>query len=363
MTDRLPDPRHSQDAGTAAAALPDGGGAPHGGDLAAAAARWGTAAAGWTDLSTGINPWPWPWPVPVEQAAPPAELWTRLPASADLARLTAAAASAYGARGPAVVAAVPGTEAAIRLLPRLVPPGRVGVVGPTYGGHAPAWRLAGHAVEPLDALPPTGSGTLPETVIVTHPNNPDGRLQDPDALLALADAQAARGGRLVVDEAFADVVPEHSVAGSAGRAGMIVLRSFGKFYGLAGLRLGFVLADAQMVEAVRTALGPWPVSGPALAIGAAALEDEDWRRRTRTRLAEVAGRLDALLARRGLRAAGGTDLFRLVETPDAPAIAAALGHAGIYVRDFAERPAWLRFGLPPSTEAEARLEAALGLRS
>ena len=102
MTDRLPDPRHSQDAGTAAAALPDGGGAPHGGDLAAAAARWGTAAAGWTDLSTGINPWPWPWPVPVEQAAPPAELWTRLPASADLARLTAAAASAYGARGPAV---------------------------------------------------------------------------------------------------------------------------------------------------------------------------------------------------------------------------------------------------------------------
>lgn len=359
MTDRLRDTRSSPTAWTAAAALPDGGGAPHGGDLAAAAARWGAAAGGWIDLSTGINPWPWPWPVPIERVAPPTEIWTRLPAPSDLARLTAAAASAYGAPDPSVVAAVPGTEVAIRLLPRLVPPGRVGIVGPTYGGHAPAWRLAGHVVELLDALPSHGSGGLPETVVVTHPNNPDGRLQDPGALLALAQAQAARGGRLVVDEAFADVVPGGSVAASAGQPGLIVLRSFGKFYGLAGLRLGFVLAEAPVVEAVRSALGAWPVSGPALAIGAAALEDEDWRRGTRTRLAEATARLDALLARRGLGSVGGTDLFRLVEAPDAPAIAAALGRAGIYVRDFAERPTWLRFGLPPSTEAEARLEAAL----
>lgn len=336
-------------------ALPDSTGGAHGGDLTTASARWGSPAQGWVDLSTGINPWPWP----VETASLESAAWSRLPSPSDLARLADAAAIAYGAPGGEVVAAAPGTEIAIRLLPRLVPPGRVGIVGPTYGGHAPAWQAADHQVTGLESLPDPTDDRLPDTVVVTNPNNPDGRRAEPAALLDLADALASRGGRLVVDEAFADVAPALSVAGSVARPGLIVLRSFGKFYGLAGLRLGFVLAAPETATVVKNALGAWPVSGPALAIGTEALCDTEWRTATRRRLAEASSRLDSILGRAGLTIVGGTDLFRLVETPNAATVAERLGRSGIHVRDFAAYPTWLRIGLPASRAAEERLVAAL----
>ncbi|NNG04622.1 MAG: threonine-phosphate decarboxylase, partial [Inquilinus sp.] len=281
----------------------------HGGDLAWAERRFGRPAAGWVDLSTGINPWPYPLPTL------PAEAWARLPDAAALGALEAAAAGCYGAPSPEHIAAAPGTQALIRLLPRLRPPGRVAVVGPTYAEHAAGWRDAGHrvvdAADPLDAeaaaADPVAAATGTDIVVVTNPNNPDGRTHAPEALLAAAEALAARGRLLLVDEAFADVAPEVSLAPHCGRPGLVVLRSFGKFFGLAGLRLGFALAEPALAATIRAALGPWPVAGPAIAVARTALADRAWIAGTRARLAEAAAELRATLAAAGLAIVGGTD--------------------------------------------------------
>ncbi|WP_445599775.1 threonine-phosphate decarboxylase CobD [Azospirillum sp. A39] len=322
----------------------------HGGDLDAARAAFPGAPEPWLDLSTGINPWPYPLP-PL-----PADAWTRLPGRAAEEGLRAAAAAAYGAPSPAHVAAAPGSQALIQLLPRLRPRGDVAVLGPTYAEHARGWAAAGHTVRTVATADAAADA---DVLVVVNPNNPDGRVVPSAVLLDLAGRMAARGGWLVVDEAFADVAPDASVAAAADRPGLVVLRSFGKFYGLAGLRLGFALAPPPLAAAVRDAAGPWAVAGPALAVGTAALADRAWGERTRRRLAAAAAALDRRLAAAGLTVEGGTPLFRLVRDARAPALFAALGAAGILVRRFAERPDRLRIGLPADDAAAARLEAAL----
>ncbi|WP_142848288.1 threonine-phosphate decarboxylase CobD [Telmatospirillum sp. J64-1] len=321
----------------------------HGGDLAGAEARFGRPDQGWLDLSTGINPHSYPLP------ALTAESWTRLPdAGADL-RLREAAAACYGAPGPDHVAAAAGTQALIQWLPRLLPPGMVAVSGPTYGEHAKAWESWGHEVVEAD---PEEAETLARVIVVVNPNNPDGRSHDPEALAALAERMAARGGLLVVDEAFCDVTPELSAAGRL-RTGMVVLRSFGKFYGLAGLRLGFALAEPDLAACLRKWLGPWSVPGPAVAVGCRALADRDWAEAMRTRLAEEARMLDEVLRQAGLAIIGGTSLFRLAGAPRAWALYEHLARSGILVRPFSHSPRWLRFGLPPDDAARRRLAQAL----
>lgn len=316
----------------------------HGGDLAAAESRWGKPAQGWLDLSTGINPWPYP------VGHVPAEAWHRLPGAAAEARLRQAAAACYGCR-PDQVLAGPGSSALIGALARSVSPRRVAVVSPTYGEHAAAWAAAGHAVSAV-GVPADGLGA--DVLVLVNPNNPDGRTHDADAVLALADQFPL----VVVDEAFGETTPALSVAGRL-RSGLVVLRSFGKFWGLAGLRLGFCLAQPDILAALAAQLGPWPVSGPALVVGAAALADRDWAEASRAHLGNAAMRLDAVLAKAGLHAVGGTSLFRLVAHPDAAAVYDRLGRAGILVRAFAHRPDWLRFGLPGGEAQLRRLAEAL----
>ncbi|WP_035690725.1 threonine-phosphate decarboxylase CobD [Azospirillum halopraeferens] len=324
-----------------------GGTVLHGGDLDAARAAFPGAPEPWIDLSTGINPWPYPLP------DLPAEAWTRLPGAAAEERLRRTAARRYGAAGPDRVAAAPGSQALIQVLPRLRPPGRVAVAGPTYAEHARGWAAAGHAVATVAAVADAGDA---DVVVVVNPNNPDGRIVPPDEILAVAERQAARGGWLVVDEAFADVAPAASVAAAAGeRQGLVALRSFGKFYGLAGVRLGFALAEPVLAAAVRAAVGPWAVAGPALAIGTAALEDDAWAQATRRRLADASAALDRRLTGGGLVVDGGTDLFRLIRDARAPALYRALGRAGILVRRFPDRPDLLRLGLPADEDAAVRL--------
>jgi len=327
----------------------------HGGDLTAAEVRFGRPAEGWLDLSTGINPWPYPLP---ELAA---TAWTRLPDQAKLADLTAIAAHSYGAGAAAGVAAAPGSQALIQLVARLMPIGRVQIVGYTYREHARCWRAAGHevieSVDP-DGTEPAGDPTV-KYVVITNPNNPTGVRTVPAGLLALAGTLAGRGGMLVVDEAFADVDPAISVAAAAGQAGLCVLRSFGKFFGLAGLRLGFALTTRDLAHDITATLGPWAVSGPALAIAGQALADRDWITASRSRLDQQATRLDAILKRAGLRVIGGTSLFRLAAHPRAETFDAGCGRHGILVRHFPDRPAWLRFGLPADDAALLRLETGL----
>ena len=284
------------------------------------------------------------------------EAWTRLPGKAEEGTLRAAAARYYRASGPDRVVAAPGTQILIGLLGYLRPQSRVAVLSPTYGEHAAAWKRAGHIVRQVTRLEALEDADI---AVVTNPNNPDGRIVQRSDLLRLAGTLAQRGGWLVVDEAFADVAdPATSVVPDVDGGEIIVLRSFGKFFGLAGLRLGFAIANPILARRISGALGPWAVAGPALATGAQALADTDWIAETRRRLAAASARMDHLLAGAGLSVVGGTDLFRLVESENAPQWFNQLGRAGIYVRRFADQPRWLRFGLPGSEEAWTRLAAA-----
>lgn len=320
----------------------------HGGALASATAHYGLPAEGWLDLSTGINPEPWPAP-PL-----PADAFTRLPDPADLANLMTVARRAYGAPADVRIIPVPGTDLALRLLPTLVSRARVAILSPTYSGHAEAWGGAGHSVRPVFDLPEAAGS---DVVVLANPNNPDGRVATRDALLGALAALSA-DGLLVVDEAFAEVAPGVSIVPALGDPRLVVLRSFGKFYGLAGLRLGFVLGSGATVARLGALMGDWPVSGPALAIGRAALSDDGWRATTRLRLGERRGRLDAVLASHGLSVTGGTDLFRLVAVADAGDLHERLARCGVWTRVFPGWPGVIRFGVPRDADLP-RLDAAL----
>jgi len=326
----------------------------HGGGLAAARRLFVDAPEPFIDLSTGINPYSYPLP------HLPSDLFARLPDPEAAAALAAIAAQSYGAASPAHVVPAPGTQILLPLVAALVDPARAAVVGPTYREHARAAALAGHQVSGVSNLNAAHEARL---VIVTNPNNPDGRLFDKNELLAVAKRLESRGGLLVVDEAFMDVAPaKASLAGEVGRGAIVVLRSFGKFFGLGGVRLGFALAAPHLARRLSAKLGPWAVSGPALAIGTAALADRAYIEDTRQHLIAAAGRLKAILLKAGLEIVGGTTLFLLVRTPAASDLFQHLGRAGILVRCFPEHPFWLRFGLPGTQEAWARLQTALATR-
>ena len=322
----------------------------HGGALEVARRLAPGAPEPWIDLSTGINPHAYPLP----HLQP--EAWSRLPENGALAWLETAAAQRYGV-DPACAVAGPGSQALIQALSRILPHGAVGASGPTYSGFASAFAAAGALVieverlEELDGL---------DVAIVVNPNNPDGHITSRLALLDLHARLARRGGVLIIDEAFADFDAEsESVAPSLPGSGVVVLRSFGKAYGLAGLRLGFALTSPDIVASLRAALGPWPVSGPAIAIGARALADSDWFEATRTRLHKEAARLDALLHGAGWRIIGGTRLYRLAAHADARTTFEQLLGEGILTRPFAKAADRLRFGIPGDENAWERLAAVL----
>ena len=323
----------------------------HGGGVHAARRAFPDAPEPWIDLSTGINPHAWP------IGGVSRESWTRLPEAEDIAALEAVAARAYGAGDPVSLVAAPGAQSLIQLLPRLHAARDVAVLGPTYAEHAHRWRRGGAQVREIASLDDIGDA---DVVVIVNPNNPDGRLFDADALAPLARSLTDRGALLVLDESFMDVAPDDaSFVLRIGTQSVVVMRSFGKFYGLAGLRLGFALAPPALAARLRDALGPWAVSGAAVEIGLRALADRAWRDTMRVRLADHAARLDRLLSSAGLTIVGGTSLFRLAETSHASTLAKALAARGILVRTFADAPTRLRFGLPGGDEQWARLARAL----
>jgi cobalamin biosynthetic protein CobC len=314
----------------------------HGGDLGDVRRRHPAAPQPWIDLSTGINPLPYP------VADLPANVWSRLPSHEAERALIAAAAARYRCT-PGQLVAAPGTQALIQILPRLVARSRVAIVGATYAEHELNWRRHGHDV----AIVPNLDAANADVVVAVNPDNPTGRLLPTQAL------RGAATRLLIVDEAFIDLLPnDASLAGELPDTA-IVLRSFGKTYGLAGLRLGFAIAPAALAQRLREELGPWAVSGPALAIGAAALADDAWLRAAATRLVIDTRKLDALLASAGFAILGGTPLFRLASHPTAHEKVEDLARQGIHVRAFGHQPTWLRFGLPLGDEEFSRLSAAL----
>lgn len=331
----------------------------HGGNLAGASTRFPNAPKPWIDLSTGINPHAYPHSDVASTA------FCRLPEPSALQSLKREAAAVYGAASANNVAAAPGTQILLPLLVEaafggsIMSGAKAAILSPTYAEHARMARLAGFDLTETVQFEELFGADI---ALVVNPNNPDGRLIERAELLRLAEHMAAKGGLLVVDEAFMDVVPAgQSVAGDIGPS-LAVLRSFGKFYGLAGLRLGFALAPAADVRRIEARLGPWAISGPALKIAGQALADRDWQTDMRKTLQADARRLDDLLTGAGLDIVGGTSLFRLVRHPHAAALFEQLGEAGILVRPFAERPQDLRFGLPAG-EGWERLQNLLASKS
>jgi cobalamin biosynthetic protein CobC len=331
--------------------------AHHGGRLGVARSLYPNVPQPWIDLSTGINPRSYPAPRASQRSR------NRLPEPTELARLEALAAEAFGVTDPACVVATAGTECALRLLPQLVNLKAAVIVGPTYGSHADAWTRARALTQTIRVEEVSAHAERAVCMTIVNPNNPDGRIVERSRLLALHDSLTQHGGMLIVDEAFADVAPEVSVAAAAGAASgskLIVLRSFGKFFGLAGLRLGFIVAAPPLAATIRGLIGDWPVSSDALAAGLAAYANVRWMDRERGLLQKSARRLDDLLTRSGFEVAGGTSLFRLVRANDARERFTGLLAAGILVRPFDFAPDLLRFGLPRGREQWRRLSAALG---
>jgi cobalamin biosynthetic protein CobC len=316
----------------------------HGGDLDRAVRKFGGDLEAWIDLSTGINRCPYPLPRLAERH------WTGLPTEAAIRSLADAARLAYATDAP--ILATAGAQAAIQMIPHLMPPGEARVLSPTYNEHAASLRTAGWTVREVRELQELKGADL---AVVVNPNNPDGRRHDPDTLRGLLGSV----GRLIVDESFADALPELSLAPHAGVEKLLVLRSFGKFYGLAGLRLGFVLGSEPDIAALARLSGPWPVSGMAIEIGRLALSDREWAAATRERLNRDVARLDDLVRSRRWSLQGGTPLFRLYDTEQATAAQTHLARSQIWSRAFPWSEGWLRLGIPGNEAEWARLAAAL----
>ncbi len=305
----------------------------HGGGIDAAIAQYGGTRAGWLDLSTGINPVPYPMP------RLPADAWTALPDKAAFAALYDRARTFWQVPEGAAMIAATGASAIIAAIPRVLPQGAVYIPGPTYNEHGAAFRAAGWDM--VDAPQ--------HAMVAVHPNNPDGYIWS----LPQLDARYR-----IIDESFCDVMPEASLIAEAARPGTVVLKSFGKFWGMAGMRLGFAIGDPQLIERLADLLGPWQVSGPALSIGAEALADPQWADETRARLAADATRMDRLMTESGASLVGGTPLFRLFAVADAKALQDRMAQHHVWTRTFPYNRQWLRLGLPAPDRWD-QLEAAL----
>ena len=315
----------------------------HGGRLRKAAKRYRIAEADWLDLSTGINPDGWPVP------DLPSQIWRDLPQDDDELR-----DAAYRFYGTTQLLPVSGSQAAIQAIPGLRKPGSVALAYPAYAEHEHAWLVHGHKVQRTDDLLQSDA----DVVVVVNPNNPTGRVYRAEQLLALHERLAARGGLLVVDEAFIDATSEFSLARYCPRPGLIVLRSLGKFFGLAGARVGFVLAEQPVLDALAEKLGPWPIAAPSRYVAKLALSDTVWQQTARNALHAAGLRLEKMLTRHGLAPSGGNCLFQWLCIADAASVHSQLAQQGILTRLY-DQPASLRFGLPGNESDWTRLDAAL----
>ncbi len=319
----------------------------HGGGILVASRRYGIPVSDWLDLSTGLNPLGWPVP------DVPAHVWHRLPEATD--GLEEAAAGYYG---NAMLLPVAGSQSAIQALPQLRDPCAVAVLESTYAEHPHAWTQHGHHVRHVSPAALDAEADVVDVMLVCNPNNPTGLLLTPKTLENWRQRLAIRGGWLVIDEAFMDATPQYSMIPHVGRPGLVILRSIGKFFGLAGSRTGFVFAWPALLEQLEDRLGPWTVSGPGRFSARQALLDVAWQNMTRSRLNHDADRLAGCLTRAGLPPTGGTRLFQWWQSDRAGEVHEAMAQRGILTRYF-HKPCSLRFGLPATETDWQRLEDAL----
>ena len=327
----------------------------HGGDLSAAVARFGGDAEDWLDLSSGINHVSYPF-----NREDALDAIAALPNQGDLVDCLAAARRAYGVPDEVSIVASPGTQALIQAMPVLLGTNQSCLIlGPTYSEHQRAMARAGVDVAMVQEIP---KEFFPgDCLLIVNPNNPDGRKLDAGTLIGLAKKLHKQRGLLIVDEAFADVAPEVSVVSElVNMPNCVVLRSFGKFFGMSGIRLGFLLGHEIQLSKIRDMLGPWAVSTPALRIGTEALSDSEWQQQLRAQLVARSGQLDEILEKHGFYVAGGTPLFRLVINEEARELHRKLAEQHVWTRVFDYRADYIRFGIPVDQEEMNRLDEVLG---
>lgn len=333
----------------------------HGGRIIAAAEQYAIPEKDWLDVSTGLNPNAWP------VIDIPASMWQSLPEDSD--GLQAAANQYYGCEYCLPVA---GSQAAIQTLPTLRTVSKVGIISPTYAEHEHNWKQAGHDVIKIAADDVDKYLDELDVLVVINPNNPTGKMFPIKTLLTWHQQLSIKGGWLIVDEAFMDVTPEKSLLSSGIKPGLIVLRSLGKFFGLAGVRCGFVITDEALLQRIATRLGPWSLTGPTRYIAKQALADADWHDKTREQLTNAGVRLHKILKEHGLTPTGGTALFQWLTHPKAKEIYQACASQGILIRYFEKQTSTkssiceyevslpsLRFGLPAKEEQWQRLTNVL----
>lgn len=322
----------------------------HGGNLQDADSLFGKPPAGWLDLSTGINGKAYP------NTEVTASSLQSLPQQSSLDALLDVARQYYRVPENIAATAAPGSQSIIQILPSLIPACSVAIVGKTYAEHSKTWTDHGHQVSIVQNLADARTANV---TVAVNPNNPDGRLFHASALIDYARAQAAKSDLLVVDEAFTDTVPEESIVPLLRNENALAIRSFGKFFGLPGLRLGFAIGAPDIVAALEHRLGPWAVTGPALEIGNRALRDDAWIKTARKQLTARCEAVDQVLLDAGLSVTGGTPLFRFIVNDNASEFFERLGRAGIFTRVFSDQPTWLRIGVPASDAELRRLQKAL----
>ena len=327
-------------------------GLKHGGRIKAAAKKYGIAEKDWLDLSTGLNPNGWKVP------HVPASIWQTLPEDED--GLQTAACHYYGCD---YCLPVSGSQAAIQILPHLRSVSKVGVLSPTYAEHEYNWQQAGHDVIQLTKDDVDNTINVLDVLVVINPNNPSGELITVDKLLKWHQQLSTKGGWLIVDEAFMDVTPENSLLSAGIKPGLIVLRSLGKFFGLAGVRCGFIMTDKELLQRIANKLGPWSLTGPTRYITKKALEDKNWHEKVKEELKNSSERLNRVLTNHLLPANGGTALFQWLNHPNAKDIYEVLAQQGILIRLFEGKVPGLRFGLPANEEQWQRLNSALKMLS
>lgn len=330
----------------------------HGGNKNEAARAYGIEPAEMIDLSTGISPNPYPLSLSQLDLSDLIEL----PQEDKAASLKNIMRKAWSVPDSAEIALASGSGALISLIPHIHKGDmrQVYCPEPAYSEHPMAWQRAGFRMIPYEA------GTIPEiylnktaAIIAVQPGNPMGHCASPDAWLELMEKAAAHKVMIIMDEAFIDLMPEQSLVPYLGRKGLIVIRSFGKFYGLAGVRLGAAIGHPDDITALEDLLGPWPVSAMAVQFAAEAMSDHGWADDQRDWCATQMASLKKELMARGITIIGGTDLYVLIEIEDAKTLQDKLARAGFWTRIFEHYPNWMRLGLARDDAATTRFLKAL----
>ena len=307
----------------------------HGGNLDKAISFYGGKESEWIDLSTGINPNSYP--IPKLSISD----WRSLPTKTEIKDLESIIKSKQKISSEIIM--VPGAQMAINFLPFLLKGEgtEVRILTPTYNEYNYCFTNTGFKVNSCQKFNQLFNSDI---AIIVNPNNPDGKIYEINELFELSKSVKI----LIVDESFIDSVECDSIVNQLNEdvSNIIVIRSFGKFFGLAGLRLGYVFSGKEIIRKFKRFFGPWQISKMSVKIATIAFSDDVWIKKTKNNLNEKANAIDNLMKKINWKITGGTNLFRLYSTSNSDLAQKLLAEKFIWSRKFSYSKKWIRLGIP-----------------